>query len=131
MARCDPIWYASAIPSTGFCDRMATSRDNYRNISQNLTKKGLVCPSGFGVIFFAPGSIHAAIGRPEMQTANTQDLPDAELQRTYTWASDEEAMVNAIIGAAWHNQMSMRTGLRPNLARIMRGLVFRGRRDSL
>ena len=64
-----------------------------------------------------------------MQTASTQDLPDSELQRTYTWRSDEETMVNAIMGAAWHNQMSRRSGLRTTLSTIMGRMLFRGRRD--
>ena len=64
-----------------------------------------------------------------MQTANTQDLPDRELPRTYTWRPDEEALVNAIIGAAWHNQMSRRSGLGSILSSILRGMLFRGRRD--
>ena len=51
-----------------------------------------------------------------MQTANTQDRPDGELQRSYAWGPDETAMVNAIIGAAWDNQMSLRSGLRHTLS---------------
>ena len=66
-----------------------------------------------------------------MQTANTQDRPDGELQRSYAWGPDETAMVNAIIGAAWDNQMSLRSGLRHTLSRLLRGMLFRGRRDSL
>ena len=64
-----------------------------------------------------------------MQTANTQDRPDGELQRSYAWGPDETAMVNAIIGAARENQMSLHSGLRPTLSRIVRGMLFRGRRD--
>ena len=64
-----------------------------------------------------------------MQTANTQDRPDGELQRSYAWGPDETAMVNAIIGAARDNQMGRHSGLRPTLSRIVRGMLFRGRRD--
>ncbi len=64
-----------------------------------------------------------------MQTANTQDLPNGELQRTYIWGPDEEAIVYAIIGAGWYNQMSQRSGLRSTLARILRRMLFRDRPD--
>ena len=62
-----------------------------------------------------------------MQTANARELPDR--QSNYTWRPGEEALVNAIIGAAWHNQMSQRSGLRPTLSRVLSRMLFRGRRD--
>lgn len=67
-----------------------------------------------------------------MQTANTRDRPDGEIQRSYAWGPDETAMVNAIIGAAWVNQMSLRSGIRHTLSKVLRRMIFRGgRRDSL
>ena len=65
-----------------------------------------------------------------MQTASTQDHIEGELQRSYAWGPDETALVNAIIGAAWVNHMSLRSGLRHTLSRLLSGMLFRGRRES-
>ena len=64
-----------------------------------------------------------------MQTANTQEPPGGELQKSYRWRPDEAEMVNAIMGAAWDSQMCMRSGIRPTLGRILRVMLFRGRND--
>jgi hypothetical protein len=66
-----------------------------------------------------------------MQTASAQERPDGDLQGRYAWGPDETAMVNAIIGAAWVNQLSLRSGFRHTLSRVVRGMLFRRRRDSL
>jgi hypothetical protein len=66
-----------------------------------------------------------------MQTMNTQDRPEIELQSSYAWGPDETAMVNAIIGAAWVNQMSLRSGLRHRLSGVVRRMLFKGQRDYL
>ena len=66
-----------------------------------------------------------------MQSASAQERPDGELQRRYAWGPDETAMVNAIIGAAWVNQLSLRSGFRHTLSRVVRGMLFRRRRNSL
>ena len=63
-----------------------------------------------------------------MQTANTQDLPNGDFHKTYAWGPGEAEMVNAIIGAAWRNQMDMRSGFRPALSRIIRRITFRDER---
>ena len=64
-----------------------------------------------------------------MQTANTRELSEGELRRQYGWASDEEAMVNEIIGTVWHNQMDGRSRLRSAMGRTLNVLIFRGRRN--
>ena len=63
-----------------------------------------------------------------MQTVSTRDLSERDLARTYAWRPGEAEMVNAIIGAAWHNQIEMRSSFMPNLSRIFRRATFRGER---
>ncbi len=63
-----------------------------------------------------------------MQTVNTQAPPNGELHRAYAWGPGEAEMVNAIIGAARHHQMDLRSGFRPKVSRILQRVLFRGER---
>ncbi|HJO81634.1 MAG: hypothetical protein QGG34_12550 [SAR202 cluster bacterium] len=49
--------------------------------------------------------------------------------RRDTWKSDEEALVNALVGAAWRNEMDQRSWLRSSMAAIMRKVIHKDRRD--
>lgn len=63
-----------------------------------------------------------------MQTISTRDISERDLHRNYNWGPGEAEMVNAIIGAAWHNQIEIRSSFRPNLSRIFRRATLRGER---
>jgi hypothetical protein len=45
-----------------------------------------------------------------------------------TWKSDEEALVNALVGAAWRNEMDQRSWLRSSMSVIWRKVAHKNRR---
>ena len=63
-----------------------------------------------------------------MQTVNPQPPPNGAFHRAYAWGPGEAEMVNAIIGAAWHHQMDLRSGFRASVSRILQTVLFRGER---
>ncbi|HAL46343.1 MAG: hypothetical protein CL694_04875 [Chloroflexi bacterium] len=48
--------------------------------------------------------------------------------RRDTWKSDEEALVNALVGAAWRNEMDQRSWLRSSMSVIWRKVALKNRR---
>jgi hypothetical protein len=66
-----------------------------------------------------------------MQTVNTHRISSVDLQKSYSWRLEEKAVVNTIIDAAWYNQRSSRSGLRPAASRLLRRILFLDRRDYM
>jgi hypothetical protein len=64
-----------------------------------------------------------------MQGIQTQDFTRKDATKGYTWQSDEAAMVNALIGAAWHHEMDQRSGVKSKVSNIFRKVGL-GRRRS-
>ncbi len=64
-----------------------------------------------------------------MWTAEIGNVMITDGARRDTWKSDEEALVNALVGAAWRNEMDQRSWLRSSMAAIMRKVIHKDRRD--
>jgi hypothetical protein len=64
-----------------------------------------------------------------MQVGQTQEVDLVVGREPYAWRSDEEDMVNALIGAAWRHHVSRRTRLKLFMLNLLTGvgaLVRRG-----
>ncbi|MDP6420386.1 MAG: hypothetical protein FI707_07125 [SAR202 cluster bacterium] len=63
-----------------------------------------------------------------MRTAEMRNGLIQNGSRRDTWKSDEEALVNALVGAAWRNEMDQRSWLRSSMSVIWRKVALKNRR---
>ena len=64
-----------------------------------------------------------------MQGIQTQDFARRDATQRYAWRSDEAAMLNALVGAAWHHEMDQRSGIKSKVSNMFRKVGL-GRRRS-
>ena len=64
-----------------------------------------------------------------MQGIKTQDFVHRDATNGYAWRTEEAAMVNALIGAAWHHEMDQRSGVMSSVSNLLRKIGI-GRRRS-
>ena len=55
-----------------------------------------------------------------MQAIQTQDFARGDATIGYAWRSDEAAMVNALIGAAWNHERDQGFGIKSRVSSLFR-----------
>ncbi len=63
-----------------------------------------------------------------MRTTEMRNVLVSDGSRRNAWRSDEEALVNALAGAAWRNEMDRRSWLKSSMSTILRKVALRNRR---
>ena len=69
-------------------------------------------------------------GRVHMQRIQTQDFARRDATNGYAWRTEEAAMVNALIGAAWHHEMDQRSGVMSRVSNLLRKVGIGSRRST-
>ena len=84
---------------------------------------GVLFPTVSKRLIQFPGSDH-------MQRIQTQDFARRDATNGYAWRTEEAAMVNALIGAAWHHEMDQRSGVMSRVSNLLRKVGIGSRRST-
>jgi hypothetical protein len=69
-------------------------------------------------------------GGDHMQGIQTPDFARRDAANGYAWQTEEAAMVNALIGAAWHHEMDQRSGIMSRVSNLLRKVGIGSRRST-